>query len=395
MSLLLKALEKAAASRQQATKAQQQKPQTSPLSFENQEPNGNPRPTPTNQQNSAAHIINAGSRTKNTQTPMVTKSRQRISLVIAISMLLISISAYYGYQMMRLPQHTPGQYTGSTPTITAPQPTIDSRVVNASPDQITTTALIAENTHSPNTSNPLSVNSTITAVTPTNTPELIDSRRTTSPTPAERPLDMNNRTIKISTGTAEAVSDQRLISAYNALQSGQLETARNLYTTAFRNDSKNLSAILGLAIIAAQQKNTQEASAYYFSALELEPRNPYAQAGLIALIGRADPQAAESRLKLLIGRGSYPALHFILGNLYADQSRWSEAQQSYFQAHQLEPDHPDYAYNLAVGLEHISQSKLAINFYRKALDLARQKGHAEFNQNQVRDRLQQLSSVAD
>ena len=46
--------------------------------------------------------------------------------------------------------------------------------------------------------------------------------------------------------------------------------------------------------------------------------------------------------------------------LHAGQSvrrarQWAPAQQAYFQAHNSQPDNPDYAYNLAVGLEHLSQ----------------------------------------
>ena len=47
----------------------------------------------------------------------------------------------------------------------------------------------------------------------------------------------------------------------------------------------------------------------------------------------------------------------MLGNLYADQSQWAPAQQAYFQAHHLEPDNPDYAYNLAVGLDHAAPAE--------------------------------------
>ena len=54
-------------------------------------------------------------------------------------------------------------------------------------------------------------------------------------------------------------------------------------------------------------------------------------------------------LKQLIAREPSAYLYFTLGNIYADQNRWPDAQQAYFQAHHLQPDNPDYAYNLAVG----------------------------------------------
>ena len=55
--------------------------------------------------------------------------------------------------------------------------------------------------------------------------------------------------------------------------------------------------------------------------------------------------------------------------MYADQGNWPAAQTAYFQAHHLARANPDYAFNLAVSLEHLSQPKLALNFYQQALEL--------------------------
>ncbi|MBY0269795.1 MAG: tetratricopeptide repeat protein [Burkholderiales bacterium] len=175
-------------------------------------------------------------------------------------------------------------------------------------------------------------------------------------------------------------------------QSGKLDAARQLYTDAARSDPRNINAQLGLAAIAMQEGRREEASRLYFNVLDLEPRNAYAQTGLIAMMGRADPAAAESKLKQLIAREPLASLYFTLGNLYGDQSRWAEAQQAYFQAHQMEPANPDYAYNLAVGLEHIGQPRLATGFYQRAVEQAKSKGRVGFNLAQAQDRIRQLAA---
>jgi tetratricopeptide (TPR) repeat protein len=198
--------------------------------------------------------------------------------------------------------------------------------------------------------------------------------------------------IKISAGSTDAQLDPRLGEAYSALQSGRLDSARQLYGDVVRSDPKNIQALLGAAAVAMQQNGADEASRLYFRVLDLEPRNAYAQAGIVALMGRADPAAAEAKLKQLIAREPLASLHFTLGNLYGDQSRWAEAQQSYFQAHHLEPGNPDYAYNLAVGLEHVGQAKLASGYYRRAVELAQARGRAGFNLNQAQDRIRQLAA---
>jgi tetratricopeptide (TPR) repeat protein len=152
-----------------------------------------------------------------------------------------------------------------------------------------------------------------------------------------------------------------------------------------------VQALLGLAALAARQGNTEDATRRYLQILEIEPRNALAQSGLIALLGRADPLAAESKLKQLIAREPSAHLHFTLGNLYADQSQWAAAQQAYFQAHHLDSANPDYAYNLAVALEHVSQPRLALGFYQRALQLAAARGRANFNLPQARERVDLLA----
>src|SRR5258705_6669180 len=125
--------------------------------------------------------------------------------------------------------------------------------------------------------------------------------------------------------------------------------------------------------------------------LDIDPRHALAQTGLIALVGRADPQAAETRLRQLAARDPSPSLYFTLGNLYADQGHWSQAQQAYFQAYHLDAGNPDYAYNLAVALEHLGQQKLALGFYRQALQLATGRGRSNFNLAQAQARISQLA----
>jgi tetratricopeptide (TPR) repeat protein len=183
-----------------------------------------------------------------------------------------------------------------------------------------------------------------------------------------------------------------LTRAYEALQAGDSAQAKALYAQVLDADPRNIDALLGLGAIASKEGRVEEAVTYYQRVMELEPRNAYAQAGLIAIMGGADPAASETRLRQLIAREPSAFLYFTLGNLYADQGQWPGAQQAYFQAYQSQPDNPDYAFNLAVGLEHLGQIRQALDYYRKALDLSFRKGRANFDQNLVIQRVGQLST---
>jgi Tfp pilus assembly protein PilF len=183
-----------------------------------------------------------------------------------------------------------------------------------------------------------------------------------------------------------------LMQAYEALQSGDHARAKGLYEQVLQADPRNVDALLGLGAIALNDGRLDDASRYYQQVLELDPRNSYAQAGLISIVGGADLQASESRLKQLIARDPSAFLYFSLGNLYAQQAQWPSAQQAYFQAFQRQSDNPDYAFNLAVGLEHLGQNRLALDYYRKSLELSFKKGHANFDQSLVIQRVGQLST---
>lgn len=199
----------------------------------------------------------------------------------------------------------------------------------------------------------------------------------------------------VSGGTAAVTVSPLLVEAYGALQAGNLETAQRLYAQLARNEPRNLDVMLGLAATAALQGRADDATRYYQQILELDPRHALAQSGLIGQFGRGDPLGAETRLKQLIAREPSAFLYFTLGNLYADQSLWAQAQQAYFQAHHLEPGNPDCAYNLAVALEHLSQPGLALRFYRQAAGLAAKRGHANFDTAQVQDRISRLAAQVE
>lgn len=182
-----------------------------------------------------------------------------------------------------------------------------------------------------------------------------------------------------------------LAAAYQAYRNGDFATAWQHYSMVLRQDAKNRDALLGLAAVAQQQGQDDSATQYYAQILTLDPRDPAAHAGLSALT-TGDAAGTESRLKLLLThRPDAAPLHFALGNLYAAQSRWGEAQQSYFNASNREPDNTQYAYNLAVSLDHLGQSKLAAQYYQRALQLDKS-GSASFDHAQTQQRVNELTT---
>jgi Flp pilus assembly protein TadD len=183
-----------------------------------------------------------------------------------------------------------------------------------------------------------------------------------------------------------------IASGYAAYLAGDLATARTEYLQALREEPANRDALLGLAALDVRAARFETAEAAYLRLLQADPRDSHALAGLVALrAGRTDPVAAESRVKTVLADnpGSH-VLNFTLGNQLAQQGRWAEAQQEYFRAYTGEPDNADFAYNLAVSLDHLRQTKLALEYYQRAIALARARG-GRFDLGVAEGRVTQLA----
>ena len=216
----------------------------------------------------------------------------------------------------------------------------------------------------------------------------------------------NRILLKPSSANVQTVSTA-LSAGYAALIGGDYATAKHRYAEAISANNNNVDAHLGFATAAARSGDASDlalAITHYQRVLELDPRNSTASAALIVFSagpatgrttagGASNPLAEkESELKLLIAQDPTSAnAHYLLGNLYAEQRRWRDAQQSFFEATRLAPQIADYSYNLAVSLDNLNQAVSAANFYRRALS-ATTKG--QFDTAAVQRRISQLTEPA-
>jgi tetratricopeptide (TPR) repeat protein len=184
----------------------------------------------------------------------------------------------------------------------------------------------------------------------------------------------------------------QVAAGYAAYQEGDLPKARTEYQQVLREEPANRDALLGLAAVEMRAQRYDLSSAYYQRILQADPRNAHAQAGMVALRGQQlDPVQVESRVKsLLAADRDATVLYFTLGNQYAQQGRWAEAQQAYFKAFAADPENADFAFNLAVSLDQLHQPRLALEYYRRALALADRRS-AAFAPETAHARVLQLS----
>jgi len=200
--------------------------------------------------------------------------------------------------------------------------------------------------------------------------------------PAVAPIEVNAAILAV---------DPYVQQGYQAFQRNDLTAASDSYQKALAREPNNRDALLGLAAIDVRRGQLESAEARYLRLLESDPRDSQAVAGLVALRGRLDPAASESRLKTLIANQPESAhLQFALGNQYAQQSRWPEAQAAYFKAFSIDSENADYAFNLAVSLDQMHQRKPALDYYQRAVALAG-KRTPSLDLAQARARVQELN----
>jgi tetratricopeptide (TPR) repeat protein len=195
-----------------------------------------------------------------------------------------------------------------------------------------------------------------------------------------------------STGSGNGRSPlaQALQAGYRALRSGDLMAARAHYRDALELAPANRDARLGAAAVAQRQGNAAAAIEHYREVLADHPRDPYARSGLASLESTADPRRIESELKTLLKQDpNAHALRYALGNLYAREQRWAQAQSAYFDAFRAAPGEADYAFNLAVALDQLGKRDAAMKYYDEALELAGD-GSASFPIESATRRLESL-----
>jgi cytochrome c-type biogenesis protein CcmH/NrfG len=174
--------------------------------------------------------------------------------------------------------------------------------------------------------------------------------------------------IKIAKTRAVPPVNATLLQAYQAYLIQSDVEAQRLYKRVLQQDIRNIDALLGMGAIAERQVRVADAIGWFQKVLEVDPKNAVALSALVNLTPEVENK--EQQLKgLLAKQPDNAALHVDLASIYAEDQRWVDAQQAYFEAFRLNPT-PENAFNLAVSLDQLHKPKLALTYYQQALALA-------------------------
>lgn len=214
----------------------------------------------------------------------------------------------------------------------------------------------------------------------------------TGTTRRAQPAPAKKQPIKVIFKKIPDPTEDYLRRAYDHFNAGEYRPAQGLYQQVLDRESKNRDALLGIAAIAIKQKRLETARRKYIYLLQLNPKDSLARAGLSAVEGHMNADLNESQLKLMLREQPEAAhLYFALGSQYAAAGKWAEAQSAFFNAWAADAGNADYAFNLAVSLDHLGKPEQAIEFYRKSLAL-NSRSMANFSTERVEKRIRALEA---
>lgn len=215
-------------------------------------------------------------------------------------------------------------------------------------------------------------------------PESLVSNVKSAPLAANEGSELNPP-VKFIRQSPNLSAPEPVLLAWQAYQNGDFAQAERIYRKVLLTDPRQRDALLGLAAIAQQRGDLVEADALYRRLLRFNPQDDSAKA---ALLGLNSAQMPEKDAVQLEQSGQSDPL--VLGHYFAAQQRWSQAQEQFFLAYNANPNSADAALNLAVSLDHLNQTALARDYYRKALQAKEQ---INFDRSKVEQRLLELDTA--
>lgn len=200
----------------------------------------------------------------------------------------------------------------------------------------------------------------------------------------------DSASIQISRNQPAPAVNPVLMSAYQAYSAGNYNEAQGLYKRVLQRDTRNVDAMLGLGAIAERQGRMNDAFGWYQKVLEVDPKNAVA---LSAYANYAqDDQSKALKLKSMLADNPNDANAYAgLGAHFAEQSRWAEAQQAYFDAFRLNPS-AENAFNLAISLDQMGKPALALPYYKQSLDLVTSTPSTTIDINALQARITAIQS---
>lgn len=176
-----------------------------------------------------------------------------------------------------------------------------------------------------------------------------------------------------------------VVQADDLMLKGKYGDAESMYKQALQRNQKSVPATVGYGMALAKQFKLDGAKSQFEKALQMDPRNAMAHAGLAMVMYnslqsssqtvRSNQDAilrnaeAECKQGLAIDPGM-PEAHYTLGNVYRSQGKIDEALSEYKEASRLDPEYSEAF--AGVGLVNMNKGQWAdaVTAFKQAIALS-------------------------
>lgn len=182
---------------------------------------------------------------------------------------------------------------------------------------------------------------------------------------------------------------------YEALMTGQLESAIDIYKNALVRDEKNTQARFGLATSFHRAGRLDDARAEYIKLLKQDKTNWPAMNNFMLLSGEEAPEDALKTLAELEQMNpEFSPIPAQIGMIYLQQNKSEEAIKYFTRAVILSPENLNYRYNLAIIMDHAGYKTQASRLYQQLLNAGEQGMELPEPKEKIRERMTYIMSSA-
>jgi Flp pilus assembly protein TadD len=199
--------------------------------------------------------------------------------------------------------------------------------------------------------------------------------------------------IKVENERQKLNLDYELEKAYNAINSGQSESAIDTYKVILNNSPDNAQALFGLATMYHRARQFDKARPLYAKLLTVDPQHRDGFNNFLVLLADEAPHEALVELEKLEEKNpGFSTIPAQLAIIYQKTGEPDKAIDKMFRAVSLAPENLTYRYNLAIMLDKQKNYDEAAKLYRQLVEASARGEKSSVNIEKIQQRLTFISS---
>lgn len=215
----------------------------------------------------------------------------------------------------------------------------------------------------------------------------------TGPRKVDPKIEPGQKFVTVTKGESATSFEGQYVAATRALKLGRYAAAMEMFEQLHDRNPRDARVLMGLAVAQQGAGFTESASQTYESLLNVQPNNADAIVNLMGIMKAQYPSVTLQRLMEL--RNKYPMNAGVpaqIGLINAEMKNYGDALRFLEVAATMQPTNSSHLYNMAIVADHQGDTRSAIKYYERSLELDSAYGDAanSLPRDEIFDRLSVL-----